>query len=320
MSTRLGALLGVLAALAAAGPATASAATAGGAKAPGPRGGAGGAEYGQPVSPPRAKRPIASRLSLSTKKVREDRTLPRLRLRIDQRGVKRVSARIVVWPRKKGGQVLRVDLGRVRTNRTFTVTWPKDARLAPGRYTVRVHAKDPDGSTLRRTRRRSGRTTLVVRRAPRPTPAPAPAPAATDGGVFPVQGPHSYGGDGSTFGSDRGTHRHEGQDVIAAEGTPVVAPLPGVVRHVDHQKDGAGHYVVMDADDGRSFFFAHCRSGSVVAVEGARVAAGTRLCGVGSTGRSSGPHLHFEIWIGGWRVSKDSRPVDPLPQLRAWDR
>nr|MBA2348463.1 M23 family metallopeptidase [Solirubrobacterales bacterium] len=58
-----------------------------------------------------------------------------------------------------------------------------------------------------------------------------------------------------------------------------------------------------------------------------RVKAGEQLrdkqtqCAVGSTGRSSTSHLHFEIWPNGWRTgAKNSVPVDPLAQLKAWDR
>jgi murein DD-endopeptidase MepM/ murein hydrolase activator NlpD len=107
--------------------------------------------------------------------------------------------------------------------------------------------------------------------------------------------------------------------MTAAAGTPVVAPLAGTVAFVAYQAGGAGHYVVLTAEDGRTMFFAHLQSGSVGVRAGQRVAAATTLGRVGSTGASSGPHLHFEIWIGGWR-HQGGRPIDPLPQLRAWAR
>ena len=71
--------------------------------------------------------------------------------------------------------------------------------------------------------------------------------------------------------------------------------------------------------DGRSFFFAHCQKGSFAVAAGTSVAAGQRLCLVGHSGDATGPHLHFEIWLGGWRVDKNSHFVDPLPALKAWD-
>ena len=66
--------------------------------------------------------------------------------------------------------------------------------------------------------------------APAPTPAPTP-PAPTGDTAFPVAGPHDYGGADSGFGAGRAGHIHQGQDVAAAEGTPLVAPRAG---H-DHQ-------------------------------------------------------------------------------------
>jgi conjugal transfer mating pair stabilization protein TraG len=104
---------------------------------------------------------------------------------------------------------------------------------------------------------------------------------------------------------------------MAATGTPVVAPYAGVVSSTDYQAGGAGEYVVLDGADGRDYFFAHCVRGSTAVAQGASVVAGQRLCQVGSTGSSSGSHLHFEIWTGGWRVPGGA-PIDPLPELRTW--
>jgi len=319
--SRLAVPLGAVSALATLALASAASATGGGVAAPPPSGATGGTEYGQPVALQRDPRPVASLLRVTPGGVTEGRALPQVRLRIDQQGVRTVRARLVVWPRRGTGTVLRVALGRVRTGRILTVAWPKGTRLQAGSYTVRVHARGPDGATLLRRARASGRAALVVKAAPTPAPVavvPAPAPVVRDGGVFPVQGPYTLGGENSRFGADRDDHKHQGQDIMAERGIPVVAPVAGTIRYVDYQKDGAGWYVVQDADDGRSFFFAHCRADTVVGTPGERVSPGGRLCDVGNTGASSGPHLHFEIWLGGWRVDKTSTPIDPLAQLQEW--
>jgi murein DD-endopeptidase MepM/ murein hydrolase activator NlpD len=74
----------------------------------------------------------------------------------------------------------------------------------------------------------------------------------------------------------------------------------------------------MHSLSGPDFFFAHCQKGSFAVTIGAVVSQGQPVCRVGSTGTSSGPHLHFEIWLGGWRLGPDSHPIDPLPSLQAW--
>jgi murein DD-endopeptidase MepM/ murein hydrolase activator NlpD len=62
----------------------------------------------------------------------------------------------------------------------------------------------------------------------------------------------------------------------------------------------------------------HLQTGSIPVVIGQRVRTGDLLGRVGSTGASSGPHLHFEVWEGGgWY--EGGHPVDPLPYLRRWD-
>ena len=136
--------------------------------------------------------------------------------------------------------------------------------------------------------------------------------------MFPVAGPHSFGGVDARFGAPRKGHTHQGQDVPAAEGTPIVAPFPGTISTTNYQAGAAGYYVVEHSDVG-DFFFAHCQQGSFAVAIGAAVSAGQQLCRVGHTGDAEGPHLHFEIWLGGWRVGPLSHPIDPLPSLQAWD-
>ena len=83
------------------------------------------------------------------------------------------------------------------------------------------------------------------------------------------------------------------------------------------QASGAGEYVVLDAVDGRDYFFAHCIRGSTVVAEGAVGRRGRAAVPGRRDRHATGPHLHFEIWIVGWRVT-GGYPIDPLPELRAW--
>jgi len=267
-----------------------------------------------------ASRPVATSLTVWPRAVTEGQK-PAISLKVMQRGVRAVRARIVVLSQPRKDPVARIDLGTVRTGRRATIAWPRDVALPAGRYLVRLHAQDRRGRTLLRRARSSGRLLLSVAPAPAAPPAPAPAPPAAGvlPGVFPVAGPHvtSVAAGGGAFGAGRTGHTHEGHDIAAAEGTPVVAPVAGTVSAVRYQASGAGWYVVLDGVDGRDYFFAHCAAGSVTVAAGTPVGPGTPLCGVGSTGSATGPHLHFEIWAVGWRVP-GGYPLDPLPQLLAW--
>jgi murein DD-endopeptidase MepM/ murein hydrolase activator NlpD len=322
-------LLPGLLALGVALPASAAQASVGAASTPSePR--SGGAEFGQPNGRPSAAHPVATTFRIGRHSIVAGST-PRLAIRIDQRGVRTVTARVVLRPVHGNGTAARVLLGRIRTGRLLHPAWPSSVALEPGRYVVSLHASGPAGGQLLRRASASGKAPLTVRAKPKPKPkpapatppvvapplTPAPAPGVTDDGVFPVAGQHTYG-DG--FGAGRAGHTHEGQDVAAAEGTPVVAPLAGTVIARDYQASAAGFYLAMDAADGRSLFFAHCQKDTFAVTVGQAVAAGQQLCRVGHTGDATGPHLHFEIWIGGWRRDKASTPIDPLPQLQAWDK
>jgi murein DD-endopeptidase MepM/ murein hydrolase activator NlpD len=279
----------------------------------GPR--SGGAEFGQPNGRPSARHPVATTFRIGPHTITEG-TAPRLAVRIDQRGVRTVTARVAFRPLKgtSSATAVSVPLGRIRTGRLLHPKWPTRVALTPGRYEVSLHAAGPAGGQLLRRASASGKAPLTVKAKPAP---PAPDPGVTGDGVFPVAGPHTYG-DG--FGVGRPGHTHQGQDVLAAEGTPVLAPLAGTIVARDYQASAAGFYLTLDAVDGRSFFFAHCQQDTFAVAIGQAVAAGQQLCRVGHTGDASGPHLHFEIWIGGWRRDASSRPVDPSAQLQAWDK
>lgn len=135
--------------------------------------------------------------------------------------------------------------------------------------------------------------------------------------VFPVRGPFSFGSSGSRFGAGRSGHTHQGQDLSAACGTRLVSVRRGRVAYNAYHS-GAGNYVVIkNAGTNTSFAYMHMIRPSPLKV-GARVGAGTPIGRVGSTGRSSGCHLHFEYWVGPWQTG--GKPIDPLRYLKSLRR
>lgn len=136
--------------------------------------------------------------------------------------------------------------------------------------------------------------------------------------VFPIRGSHSYGGSGSRFGAPRRGYSHAGQDLAAASGTPLVAVTNGRVSQVRYQAGAAGYYVVIQGDDRYDYVYMHMReSASSWVSPGQRVRVGQQIGRVGSTGGSSGPHLHFEMWTAHW--FDGGHRIDPLPALKRWD-
>lgn len=105
-----------------------------------------------------------------------------------------------------------------------------------------------------------------------------------------------------------GGRRHTGIDFPAAAGVPVGAAGRGVVAFAGWNTGGYGYLVVVSHRLGFESWYAHLSRISVW--RGQPVTGGSRLGGVGSTGRSTGPHLHFEVRHFG-------TPVDPVPRLLA---
>ncbi|MGI8945954.1 MAG: M23 family metallopeptidase [Thermoleophilaceae bacterium] len=136
-------------------------------------------------------------------------------------------------------------------------------------------------------------------------------------GAFPIVGRHDYGGSGARFGRPRSGHSHQGQDVFARCGAPLVAARDGRVRYAGYQS-AAGHYIVIAGSSPKvDYVYMHLRSAPLFKTR-ARVTAGTQIGEVGESGNARGCHLHFELWSSpGWY--EGGKPFDPLPQLRAWD-
>lgn len=103
-------------------------------------------------------------------------------------------------------------------------------------------------------------------------------------------------------------HFHSGLDLAAPSGALVRAAAAGVVVLSRADAGGYGLHLVLDHGGGLTTLYGHLLS--VAVREGDLVAGGQAIAEVGSTGNSTGPHLHFEVRAGG-------RPADPEPRLPA---
>lgn len=89
---------------------------------------------------------------------------------------------------------------------------------------------------------------------------------------------------------------HSGLDFPGASYTPIYATAPGVISYAG-VRSGYGNCVEIDHGNGFKTRYAHLAAFSVGV--GQRVAVGQRIASMGSTGRSTGPHLHYEVWVNG---------------------
>jgi len=184
-----------------------------------------------------------------------------------------------------------------------------------------------DGTTNEGRPARSGRYSFRI--SPQSTTAGAPAARkatastalslgfAFYGYAFPILGPHEYGMGAGRFGAARSGHTHQGQDVMAACGTPLVAARGGVVQYSGYEGN-AGNYIVIDGrGTPNDFMYAHLAEPSPLQT-GETVRTGQPIGVVGETGDAQGCHLHFEMWgAPGWY--EGGSPFDPLPYLQKWD-
>lgn len=131
----------------------------------------------------------------------------------------------------------------------------------------------------------------------------AATPLAQGAMLWPI-----YGAITSRYGYRQlwigGSNFHSGLDIDGETGDPIRAAVGGVVKFSGWQ--GGYGYLVIVEDGDTEYYYAH--ASELLVNEGQRVAAGDLIARIGSTGNSTGSHLHFEI-----RVNGD--PVDPLPIL-----
>ena len=127
------------------------------------------------------------------------------------------------------------------------------------------------------------------------------------GFIWPVEGQltspfgereHAMGGGGAQF--------HAGIDISVPPGTPVQAAQEGTVAFAGYNA-AYGKVVKLEHANGFSTLYAH--NSRLLVYVGQTIEAGQVICLSGSSGRSTGPHLHFEVHKDGW-------PVEPLPHLK----
>lgn len=105
-----------------------------------------------------------------------------------------------------------------------------------------------------------------------------------------------------------GARHHRGVDVAAAEGSEILAAADGVVRF-SGDRGGYGNTVEIDHGGGVTTLYAH--ASELAVEEGDKVLKGQVIARVGSTGRSTGDHLHFEVRL-------DNLPISPTRALKAY--
>ena len=107
-----------------------------------------------------------------------------------------------------------------------------------------------------------------------------------------------------------GAARHQGIDLAAAYGTPIYATADGVVTDAGYNNGGYGNLVKIDHGRGIETRYGHMSA--ILVRSGQRVVRGQQIGRMGSTGRSTGNHLHYEVRI-------DGRAVNPIPFMKSND-
>jgi murein DD-endopeptidase MepM/ murein hydrolase activator NlpD len=134
------------------------------------------------------------------------------------------------------------------------------------------------------------------------TPTATVPTVSTNGKTCPVAGPVSFI---DSWGYPRsGGRSHEGVDMMANYGVPVVAITSGSITYAGYG-DSAGNWLILSGNDGNAYWYMHNQQNLV---NGGAVQAGQQIATVGDTGNAVGtPHLHFEFHPGG------GGPVNPYP-------
>ncbi|MCB0875223.1 MAG: M23 family metallopeptidase [Solirubrobacterales bacterium] len=206
------------------------------------------------------------------------------------------------------GTDLRIEVRRAGSGRVVRVYRERDAR--PGRRLARVW------NGLNRRGRVAGDGRYEFRVGPVGGAMRYAGRFRLRTHVFPVDGPHGTRGAIGDFGAPRSGGRvHEGFDITADCGTPLLAARGGRVQKVGYDPVLYGYYVLIDGlKTSQDYFYSHLIAPPAVDRRD-RIRTSQFVGRVGRTGNAASTpcHLHFEVRIHG-------DPVDPEPYLRTWDR
>ena len=128
--------------------------------------------------------------------------------------------------------------------------------------------------------------------------------------ILPVRGwvSSDFGFRNETIYADHEPYFHRGVDIASTEGNPVVSSGDGIVSRVGYDEDGYGNLVIVDHGHGLQTYYAHLAE--IKTKQGKKVQRGEIIGSVGSTGRSTGPHLHYEVRIFDIPVNPDNYILD----------
>jgi murein DD-endopeptidase MepM/ murein hydrolase activator NlpD len=251
------------------------------------------------------------------------------------------GAKVVRSGRVAGLTIEGREIGDVRSDKSYLLSDGSSVAVNRGTAALELVLGAARGTAPKGTKVRvavaSASAADAVIATPTPTPSPTATATATPEQVkkkperkkapkvqqrltgrryaFPVYGEADVADD---FGAARAdTGKHQGNDVFAPFGAPVLAVADGTVHRVGTLPI-SGNRLWLHTDAGDAFFYAHLSAFSPDAQNGKRVKAGTVLGFTGNTGDAepTPPHVHFEIHPGG--ESRDA--IDPHAILLAWQR
>ncbi|ALS77325.1 murein hydrolase activator EnvC family protein [Planococcus kocurii] len=148
-------------------------------------------------------------------------------------------------------------------------------------------------------------------------PVQAVAPPASSAGsstfILPASGRFTSGFGGRDIGV--GAESHLGMDIANVTGTPISAAASGIVSYAGNMGGYGNVVIVTHSINGQTHATVYAHMNSINVSVGQSVSQGQQVGGMGSTGRSTGTHLHFEIHVGPWNGAR-SNAVNPSPYVR----